>query len=97
VGSNRHWTHQRSFAVASLTSLGVLLVFLVVFLISPWGKPKIEMDVVSSSAGFSQMFVAGDDRVFSEERSSWALVLKGESTIAFPLERWRGTVGSQLR
>src|SRR6056297_3437470 len=64
---------------------------------SPWGQPALEMDVSSSSAGFSQIFVAGDDAAFAEQRSAWALVPRGTSTIRFPLSGLRGTAGSQLR
>jgi len=70
--------------------------FLVLFL-SPVSHPALEMRLQSSDPGFSQLFFADADSAFAEERSTWALVQKGDNELRFPLSSFRGTTGSSLR
>lgn len=90
-------TQLRTVALSVMLGLvGAVVVFAVTYL-SPLGQPRIEMQVMSSTPGFSQLFVADPDQVFSESRSTWQPVVGGYSTVGFPLKEWRGTVGTHFR
>ena len=80
-----------------LAFVGVWITSFSILFLSPWGQPQIHMDLSSSSPGFSQVFFADEDQVFTEQGSTWAIVTDGPSAASFPVLPWRGTLGSELR
>ena len=82
---------------STLVFLGVTSVSLMFFFISSLGSPGIDIEIESSEPGFSQLFFANSDQVFSEEHSNWSNIVAGENSAHFPLRAWRGTLGTFLR
>ena len=95
VGVNVCGRHRTVWGVVALLTVWLSSFF--AFYLSPWGQPALQVQVVSSDSGFSQLFVADDEAAFSEGASSWAVLQRGQSTLHFPLKLWRGTVGTELR
>ena len=84
-------------ALASATFIGVSCLVFVFLFISPVGRPALEIGVVSTEPGFSQLFVAQTENDFSEEASVWAPVSGTDEILEFPLRPLRGTVGDYIR
>ncbi len=97
ASSRRSVSRGLRIAIASVTFIGASLLVLAFLSVSSLGRPTLEISVVSTEPGFSQVFVAQTENNFSEEASVWAPVSKKNEVLKFPLRPWRGTVGNYMR